>query len=551
MKVKYLSIQNLKSYTRTQIHLSPGINLLIGENNSGKTTIIRSLLNLQYRAFERKDIRSGQTSAKTLIKLSNVSAKDLQLFKNPRTHEPLRHHKNMDVFWHLGITPANTVVEENLFAGSNTISWRFGDEKPITKGSKLEKQYITFPLFPDMENKANYIFPFLAKRKTEYYDSNINQEQYFKILEGMRNIAVRIQRLENPSHPRHERFVTLCQEILGFKIGIIPVDQNGNGFEPGLYVDDTSMIPIKSMGEGVVNILGFIVTLLTGDDKLILVEELENDIHPTALKKLLSLIKEKSFNNQFVISTHSNIVLKYLGAVPESRIFFTETITDYKTSPIPTSKVTRIPNDPKSRMKVLERLGYEFNDFELFDAYLILEESSAERVIRDFLIPNFVPELYGRIRTIAARGVDDLNARISDFNRLFVFIHTSPIYYKRAWVVADGDQAGKDCIHRLKAQFKSWPSNHFLNFTKNNFEDFYPSRFKGDVASAFSLEGNRKQKAKESLITEVMDWALKNREDAVREFAVSASEVITLLKNLNKKLPGQKKAGSKSKSGGR
>lgn len=549
MKVKSLTIQNLKSYPNAEIQLSPSVNLLIGENNSGKSTIIRSLLNLQYRAFERRDIRSLETSAMTLIQLCNVSETDLLLFQDPKHPKTLESSEEIDVYWHIGVTPANTVSEESFFAPSGKVHWNIKTIKDAKKNSKanpVDKQYNDFPLFSDMENRSNYIFPFLAKRKTEYYDASISNQDYFKILEGMRNIAARIHRLENPSHPRHDSFVSLCQEILGFKIGLIPFDQqNGNGFEPGMYVTSTSMIPIKSMGDGVVNILGFIVTLLTEERKLILVEELENDIHPTALKKLLSLIKEKSKSNQFVISTHSNIVLKYLGAISDSKIFFTESVNNFQRNPVPTSKVELVDNDPKSRIHVLEKLGYEFNDFELFEAYLIFEESSAESLVRDFLIPNFVPSLYGRLRTIAARGVDDLDARVSDFNRLFVFIHTSPIYNQKAWVVADGDTAGLECIAKLKQKFESWPADHFLNFSTKNFEEFYPDRFKSDVKAALTLEGSKKQAAKKSLILKVMDWALNNHEEAVPAFKSSASEVIELLRSISKKLDSTRKKRSK------
>lgn len=543
MKIKTLTLQNLKSYPKAEISLSPTINLLIGENNSGKTTIIRSLLNLQYRAFERKDIRSEETSAKVLIELSDVGEADLRLFQNPKTFDAVKQTKSIEVFWHLGLTPAGTIVEENLFDRTGKTIWRMNAKsKKYGKATTLGKSFTDFPLFPDVENKSNYIFPFLAKRKTEYYDANINHEQYFKILEGMRNLAARIHRLENPSHPRHGELISLCDDILGFKIGVIPVDQqHGNGHEPGMYVTSTTMIPVRSMGEGVVNILGFIVTLLTEDAKLILVEELENDIHPTALKKLLALIREKSKKNQFVISTHSHIVLKYLGVVPDGRIFFTEIVNDFRTNPIPTSAVTVMKNDPKTRMEVLEKLGYEFNDFELYEAYLILEESSAERIIRDFLIPNFVPQLYGRLRTIAARGVNDLDLRVSDFNRLFVFIHTSPVYFKKAWVVADGDTAGKECIAGLKEKFTSWPVDHFLNFSKNNFEEFYPARFKEQVDTAFSLTGGKKQLAKGKLVVEVMEWALTNRQEAMKAFESSASEVINVLKRISKGLEKTKR----------
>jgi predicted ATPase len=539
MRVHSLQITNLKSYTQAKIEFSDGINLLIGPNNAGKSTIIKSLMNLQYSsAFEKRDIRSQEISAKTVINICDISEDDMYSFYNPRAPKKLTYAPNITISWHLGLTPAGTIVEEHLSA---TDSRYFEDPSAHinrkTEGNDQDSPFNTFIRFSNSEDESIFIFPFLSKRKTDYYDSNVNQEQSFKIQEGMRNLAARIQRIENPSHPRHNEFIDLCDDILGFRIGVIPIDhQNISGQEPGMYVTNTSMIPIKSMGEGVANIVGFIVTLLTEDNKLILVEELENDIHPTALKKLLRLIQQKSKNNQLVISTHSHIVLKFLGAICQTKIFYIESVNNFKNQRIPTSHINEVENRPESRVEILEKLGYDFHDFELYESYLILEESSAERVIRDFLIPNIVPELYNRLRTIAARGVDDLEIRVVDFNRLFVFLHTNPVYHGKAWVVADGDKPGVNCISKLKKEFKSWPKNHFLNFSKSNFEEFYPKRFKKEVDAALSLTGKAKRTAKVELLNQVMLWSLKNREEAVKEFKSSASEVIKVLKVILAKL---------------
>jgi hypothetical protein len=68
-----------------------------------------------------------------------------------------------------------------------------------------------------------------------------------------------------------------------------------------------------------------------------------------------------------------------------------------------TSTIKDLGTDPAARVAALSDLGYELYDFNLFDGWLILEESSAERIIRDYLIPWFVPRLT-RVRTIAAGG---------------------------------------------------------------------------------------------------------------------------------------------------
>lgn len=491
-------------------------------------------MNLQYRSLERTDIRSTATYSKIRTKICEISEDDSMSFYHPKKDDEFEHFANVGIFWGIYL---GSQTEEFLYVSSeHKITGEKGDRVKVVNRKGQEVKFKTFPRFSDSESLNNFIYPFLAKRKSEYYDGSITQEQQYKVMEGLRNLGARILKITNPSHPKNADFNTLCDNILGFRVGVIPMELNSSGQEPGIYVTNTRMISLRAMGEGVANIVGFIVTLLTEDNKLYLVEELENDIHPAALKKLLQLIQEKSFNNQFVISTHSHIVLKYLGIVPDSKLFYINWTPNQNDVRVPTSAISVIDNDPVKRMEILDKLGYEVQDMELHEAYLILEESSAERVIRDFLIPNFVPRLYNRLRTIAANGTSDLEVRVTDFNRLFVYIHTSPIYTGKAWVIADGDDSGKSCIEQLKIAFKSWSPDSFLTFSKDNFERYYPNRFQTKAAKALQLKDRKRRDAKKKLLLEVMEWALNNRDQAIVEFQSSAEEVIQLLQAIDKKL---------------
>jgi len=145
------------------------------------------------------------------------------------------------------------------------------------------------------------------------------------------------------------------------------------------------------MGEGVANALGLIVDLCIAKNKVFLIEEPENDIHPTALKGLLDLVAVKAATNQFIITTHSNIVVKHLGSQPESKLFDVDMILD--ADGLPTASVTEVGETVEDRRTVLESLGYELHHVDLWDYWLFLEESSAEKIIRTYLIPWFAPSL--------------------------------------------------------------------------------------------------------------------------------------------------------------
>jgi AAA domain, putative AbiEii toxin, Type IV TA system len=288
------------------------------------------------------------------------------------------------------------------------------------------------------------------------------------------------------------------------------------------------------MGEGTVNVLTLLAHLSSATGKLFLIEEIENDLHPGALKALLEIIIERSGSNQFIISTHNNIVVKYLGTVPNTKLFSIAMEQDSATK-IPISSCKPISDKPEDRIQLLENLGYEPFDFYLWKGYLILEESSAETIIRDFLIPFMCPKLHGKLQTIAASGVTDVKVRFSDLLRLFVFIHTSPQYYKRAWVAVDSGNDGEKTISGLKSKFKNWPKTHFRCFKEREFENYYPEAFKEKAEPILAMpKGVERQLKKGQLAKELLDWALANQTKAKKEFKVSAKEILKFLAEIQK-----------------
>jgi hypothetical protein len=200
-------------------------------------------------------------------------------------------------------------------------------------------------------------------------------------------------------------------------------------------------ISLLEMGSGVMNIVGLLVDLAMAENNLFLIEELENDIHPKAMKDLLDLVIEKSKNNQFIITTHSNIVLKKLGALENSKVFYIDISTD---NGIPTSEVKVIDSCPETRRQILEDLGYEFADVGLWTGWMFFEEASAEKIVREYLVKWFAPKLHGKLRTYSANSISEVRSKFDNFNDLFVFLHLEPSYKNKAWVIIDaGDEEKK------------------------------------------------------------------------------------------------------------
>jgi len=108
-----------------------------------------------------------------------------------------------------------------------------------------------------------------------------------------------------------------------------------------------------------------------------------------------------------------------------------------------------------------------------------------------------------------------------------------PTYKNRAWVIVDNGQKEKGIIQKLKETYSpnGWSEDHFQQFDKHDFENYYPEKFKDKVAQVLSLTDKKeKRNEKKALLDEVEAWIKDNVEEAKAAFENSATDVIDKLK---------------------
>lgn len=492
MWIDTLILKNIRAIPDATLHFSRGINILVGKNNAGKSTVLLPLLSLQneLRTLDREDTRLGTTEALAEIVFAEP---DPKLIKKQYDQICFRPHGN------------------NL----------------VLQGKAQNKEWVGIERFPNYEPK-NFIYPFVSNRKAVTLTETVNSETAIKVASNFVNLNAKIDRLANPEFlPAHELYMRACRDILGFCITSTHTNQ---GKRAVYTVRNLDSIPLHAMGEGVMNVLGLVAHLALAENKLFLVEEPENDIHPKALKALMDLIIESSVKNQFIITTHSNIVLKRLGAADNSRIF---NVSCELIDRLPTSTVTQVEDTTEARHAVLQDLGYEMSDSDLWDAWLLLEESSAERLVRQYFIPWYATRMQGRLRTVAAHSISEIPIKFANFNNLFVFLHRASVYTNRAWVVVDGGPNEESVIDKLRATYapSGWKADQFMLFKEHDFERYLPKQFQDEVTYTLNIADKKaKREAKKVLLEKVLAWVAEDEERAKAEFANSAAEVIAILK---------------------
>ena len=506
MNVSRIHATNFRCFERLEMSPSRSINLIVGGNNSGKSTILRALVAPQF----------GPSYTNTDKRIQD---------------------SRLDVV--LDLTPPFSGQHFRGNVGAASVFWKDGNWE-IHRAS-LGNAGVSHPIF-SVNFPDNFACVFLAKRKVGGYSEGMVDAQHAnRVAINLENLVAKLDWVLADGSPAREHFIKVTSAMLGLQIGVAP---STNGRSAGYTIDMDRRIEVSSMGEGVAQILALTADLLRARDKVFVIEELENDLHPKAIRALLDLVIDsaRERGNQFFISTHSNVVLRHLASESDTKVFRTSLRIENR---LPTADADEVPNTPEARRVLLEELGYELFDAGLYEGYLLLEESSAETIVNEFLIPNFVPSLQRRLRTMAAQGFNEAEARFNDFVRLFTFLHLEPAYRDKAWVVFDaGDKEG-EAVARMKAAFvgpDKWSEQSFRQWSKHDFERFYPLRFGSEVDRVLGIESKKeKDLAKKALRSEVMDWTRAEPAAAKEAFQKSATEVIDLLREIETELGASKK----------
>jgi predicted ATPase len=502
-----LRVQNFRSIADSgELNLGP-INLVVGRNNTGKSALLRAIYMLQEGSSpNRNNIRLGSRATELTFTFETLP---------PGNHGSFQDKSLRDIYKDGGILKLT-------YDRNGELKLALMPSKVAMQGQHVITQWPATEPF-------NIIYPSLAGRHQQTYQQQATLESANTVYPYDSNLVARVAALGTAQIPEAERFRDLCRNVLGFTLDVLLGHQQNQNQQLGIQVSRFESIPLESMGAGVSGVLGLLVSLCDAKQKLFLVEEPENDLHPQALKALLEAIIEASKENQFLITTHSSIVLTKLGAVPETAVI--ESRSDNVR--LPTSTYVNV-SSTEQRLDVLRRLGYELADFYLGAGWLIFEESSAERIIRDWLIPWFAPALRS-LRTVAAKGTSRVTALTQALGEMLVFAHLEQVYKYRAWVIVDGDESGKQVVQELRAMFASWPEENFACWGETEFESYYPDRFQDRVTDIKGTTDKRqKQEMKKTLLQEVLDWIAEDPAVARTEFETSATDVVAHLTRIEK-----------------
>ncbi|GFN30446.1 ATP-dependent nuclease [Paenibacillus xylaniclasticus] len=335
MYIKKLKIENFKCYKgEFVLELSNGLNILVGNNEAGKTTILEAIHLALTGLFNGKSIKNELTQYLFNNEVVNQYIDDLQQGKNPRLPHILveiyvsgddlplfEGNGNSDRSKDCGISFKIAFDEKYLSEYEQLI--RMGDVKTLpieyydVYWTTFAREIITpkgIPLKSALIDSTSSRY----QNGSDVYISrivreNLEPEDIVGVSQAHRKMRENF--MSSPSIKAINEKIQKTAVLTGKKVELSVELLSKNAWENSLmtYLND---VPFHFVGKGEQCIIK--TELALGHKKakeatVILIEEPENHLSHTKLNQFIHKIKESQQDKQIIISTHSSFVANKLG----------------------------------------------------------------------------------------------------------------------------------------------------------------------------------------------------------------------------------------------
>lgn len=468
VQLSYISITNYRSITGAyRLDLS-NLTVLLGKNNEGKTNIIRAI-NLGMEILRNMDLFHKR---KYITKQIYEWREDFPIsLQNSRKLKKKQTEIRMD--FTLSETETQSFYDKtnSSINGNLSIYIKISEDNSLSvtipkrgKNAKaLTDKLIKISNFICEHFDVQYIPA--VRSESDAYDAicelvddelaSIDDDKYKEALEYID--SVQRERLKNLSEQVKSPLKTFLPEIKAIDLYMAQRSKKKiyTRSSINIDIDDGVRTSLSHKGDGVKSLvtIAMLSQISSQGEKLIIVDEPENHLHPEAIHYIDRVLKDLSKKNQVLISTH-NPILVNRNSISSNLIVCAGTV----------EKANRIE-------KIRETLGVICSDNLMYSDYVIVVEGPSDRTVlqKIFLEDEELKECIEN-KSLTIRSIGGTHNLISE-------VYALQQYCCNFLLVLDYDSAGKTVINEMKQQLsvKDTCIRYFMKSNKKDteIEDLY------------------------------------------------------------------------------
>jgi len=318
-----VKLHNFKSHQDTELNFDNSrLHALVGQNSSGKTSVLQALHYLSQLANSSVDNIFQHERAPQFIATigqNNMSVTASGFWKNPDRNDweasydwrqTVNHSWSARLSWEADKQPDSMGGEPSSFIYA---------PEPIQQSLKnavhlklvatnLAKAAYSDAITPRVEFDGSGLAPTLDYLRDEAPDKFQSlQEMLKRIVPSVREVGVRRAKVM----VNRQRLIEVGGKSISYE-----ESQEMAGQEVVLDMNTGKRIPAHAISEGTMLTLGLLTVLMnTNQPNLVLLDDVEQGLHPTAQRDLIAVFKEilqDNSNLQIIFSTHSPYIVDQL-----------------------------------------------------------------------------------------------------------------------------------------------------------------------------------------------------------------------------------------------
>jgi predicted ATPase len=494
MYLRRIRISNFKSFEDVSFEFNSDVNILTGLNNSGKTTVLEAVslwaecfrILIQQESSEKKRGKKRAISVKPSDYFLGTNGKnyfsssDIFSVRTPDASSLFRKFDTGNPIHLAGVVVADDKSEMNI---EFVINWSRGDRLEINihdfKSFDHQKLNVFFRGLPDALNIV-YASPIAVIAQKEEFLTRARVKKYINERQSALAIRNRLYTIYNSGTQSWQDFLDSLSYILYDKQKKILFDfssDRNNDVEAivGIQVQPSDpSIDLSMVGSGTLQIIEILLALYSEqfDLNIILMDEPDSHIHRDIQKRLLEVLTQRSVNNQLILTTHNESLIRSSKA--QYLFHLDGSTTSYKTVIRQSPKFQNYQGfQPGYHIKILESLGSEsaleiLNAVEA-DKIILVEGYSDAKYIDAILSTQYVNKQFN-VMYWSFQGITKLLYKLEAYKEIFGLIKNKRSLWDKTVAVIDKDFLLKDQSQKLVQQLEDKYDLNVFSWSSRTFE---------------------------------------------------------------------------------
>lgn len=470
MEITLVDVKNYKSIKETgRINLHEKINILAGKNNTGKSAFIEAIYKtVNANLMDVLGMQQGKLNIKIEIKVSPEELETLYdlVDENYQIKSLDRFRINLEYQSSLNLSCITKVeiFQEGEFRNFYLNNSKISNGKATNEYAIATKQGGKINYYGNLPKFLVNLFAFL-KNKIVYISGSryVPQVDETNLKEALSTDGSNLNAFLYTLHNNHEKnfdiildnFMKIFDDVISIST---PINSDNNTYISIYFEGLDTPIPLFNCGSGYTHVLLLLCVLFTKEDSIVLFDEPQVYLHPSAEKAIYDLVSEVG-EHQFIFTTHSPILINY----PIAKNLFHVSKERGNSTFIQLDKMQDILFD----------IGVSNSDYALSDKVIFVEGETEEATIPLILSKYGLKQIGYNYRLLNMKGTGKdfskktaMNNHKQKLDLILGGLSQSPIPYK---IVIDADNKSEEKLEEIREQYKE----NIVILDRREYENYF------------------------------------------------------------------------------